>query len=57
MSAEAGQAWFRLGVFIVLVSLFILPFQPAGSAEFVVTVLSLIIGASLLAIVAWIVKG
>ena len=56
MSPAAGQAWFRLGVFLVLVSLIILPFQPRNSAEFIVTALSLIIGLLMLGFVALIVR-
>jgi hypothetical protein len=56
MSPEAGQAWFRLGMFLILSSLIILPFQPQGSAEFVVCTLSLVSGLSMLGIVALVVK-
>lgn len=56
MSPEAGQAWFRVGVFLTLVSLLVLPFQPRDSAEFVVTVLALLSGLLLLALVAWLVR-
>jgi hypothetical protein len=56
MSSSAGQAWFRLGTFLVLTALVILPFQRRDSAEFVVTVLALVIGLLMLAVVALIVK-
>ena len=56
MSPDAGQAWFRLGVFLVLMSLIILPFQRRDSAEFVVTVLALIVGLLMLVIVTVIIK-
>jgi hypothetical protein len=56
MSADAGQAWFRLGMFLVLTALVILPFQKRDSAEFVVTVLALVIGLLMLAVVALIIK-
>ena len=56
MSPEAGRLWFRLGFFIVILSLILLPFQPRDSAEFVVTVLSLIIGLIMTGLVALIIK-
>jgi hypothetical protein len=56
MSSDAGQAWFRLGMFLVLMALVILPFQDRNSAEFVVTVLALVTGLLMLAIVALIIK-
>ncbi len=56
MSSDAGQAWFRLGVFLVLMSLIILPFQRRNSAEFVVTVLALMVGLLMLVIVTVIIK-
>ena len=56
MSPDAGQAWFRLGVFLVLMSLIILPFQRRESAEFVVTVLALLVGLLMLVIVTVIIK-
>jgi len=56
MSPEAGQAWFRLGTFLVLMSLVSLLFVERGSAEFVVSVLALLIGLAMLGLVAWIVR-
>ena len=56
MSPEAGRQWFRLGFFISIISLILLPFQPRDSAEFVITVLSLIIGLIMLGLVAIIIK-
>jgi hypothetical protein len=56
MSPDAGQAWFRLGFFITIVSLVILPFQRRDSAEFVVSVIALILGLLILGIVALVVK-
>lgn len=56
MSPDAGQAWFRLGFFITTVSLVILPFQRRDSAEFVVTVIALMIGLLIIGIIALIIK-
>jgi hypothetical protein len=44
MAPDAGKAAFTLAVFITLVALLILPFQPRESAEFVVTVMALAVG-------------
>jgi hypothetical protein len=40
----ALQAAFRVAVLILLAALVMLPFQPANSAEFVVTVMAAIVG-------------
>lgn len=56
MSTEAGLAWFRVAVFITLVSLVLLPFEPRDSAEFVITVTSLVIGLVFMALVAIMVR-
>lgn len=56
MSPESGQAWFRLGMFLVVMSLVILPFQERNSAEFVVTVLALLVGLLMLGIVTLMIK-
>lgn len=52
MSPQLGKAAFVIAVFIIATSLAMLPFQPPNSAEFVVTVLSAIIGGIMLAIIA-----
>jgi hypothetical protein len=44
MDPIALQAAFRVAILILLAALVMLPFQPANSAEFVVTVLSAIVG-------------
>jgi hypothetical protein len=44
MDPIALQAAFRVAMLILLAALVMLPFQPANSAEFVVTVLSAIVG-------------
>lgn len=43
---------FRIGVFILALALLTLPFQPRGSAEFVVTVLSAVIGGAFVIAIA-----
>ena len=44
MDPIALQAAFRVAILILLAALVMLPFQPANSAEFVVTVLAAIVG-------------
>ncbi len=56
MSPELGQAWFRIAVFITLVSAVLIPFQKPGSAEFVISVVSLMIGLIFIAVVAFVVR-
>ncbi len=56
MSPELGQAWFRIAVFIALVSAVLIPFQKPGSAEFVISVVSLMIGLIFIAVVAFVVR-
>lgn len=56
MDPRLTQAWFRIAVFLVLISAFMLPFLPRDSAEFVVATLTLIIGLVLGGIVVVIVK-
>lgn len=56
MSPEAGQIWFRVAIFITVVSLLLLPFQRPGTAEFVVTVLTLIVGLIMTALIVIIVR-
>lgn len=56
MAPELSRFWFRIGFFITLISTILIPFQPGGSAEFVLSVISLVIGLAILAIVIVIVK-
>jgi predicted Na+-dependent transporter len=51
MSPELGQAWFRVAVFITVVSALLIPFQSRDSAEFVISVASLIVGLIFIGIV------
>lgn len=45
MDPQLLRGGFRLAFLIVLVAVVTLPFQPRGSAEFVVTVLAALVGA------------
>jgi hypothetical protein len=52
VNPETGRAFFRIAIFITLVSLILLPFLKPGTAEFVVDVLALAVGLVSVAIVA-----
>ena len=56
MSPELGQAWFRIAFFITAVSGVLILFQAPGSAEFVISVTSFVIGLIFIAIVAVVVR-
>lgn len=56
MSPEVGQAWFRVAVFIVLVSAALLYVQQPGTAEFVITVATLAIGLLFVLAIAIVVR-
>jgi hypothetical protein len=51
MNPEAGQAWFRIATTITLVSAVLLFFTEPGSAERVVSVITLIIGLLFIGII------
>ncbi len=55
MSPELGQAWFRVAVFIALISGVLVPFQSPGSPGFVISVTALVIGLMFMALVAFVV--
>ncbi|MEQ8676220.1 MAG: hypothetical protein RLP44_18965 [Aggregatilineales bacterium] len=52
MSPELLRTFFRSGMFIVLVALVLIFAVPRESAEFVISVCSLMIGLSLLGLIA-----
>jgi hypothetical protein len=52
MAPEALKLFFRLGMFITVAALLLVFTVPKGTAEYVVSVLSLIVGLVLLALVA-----
>lgn len=52
MNPEAGQHWFRVAMFITLVSAGLLLIQQPGTAEFVITVTTLVIGLVFIGILA-----
>jgi len=56
MNPELGQAWFRIALFITLVSAALLIVERPGTAEFVITVAALIIGLVFVGLVVFMVK-
>lgn len=52
LSPEAGKMWFRIAVFIVIVAGALLPFQKPDSPEFVITVLTLVMGVLFVIVLA-----
>jgi hypothetical protein len=56
MNPELGRAWFRVAIFFTLTSGGLLFFVAPGTAEFVITVTSFIIGVVFIAIIALVVR-
>jgi hypothetical protein len=56
MSPQLGQAAFRLGLYITVMALVLLVFLKPGSAEFVVTIVTLFSGLTFLGLVALVVR-
>ena len=56
MSPQMGQTAFRVGLYISVMSLVLLFFLRPGSAEFGVTVVTLVVGLSFLGVVALFVR-
>lgn len=56
MNPEAGQAWFRIAVLITLVSAALLYLTEPGSAERVVSMITLLIGLLFIGIIVVLVR-
>ena len=56
MNPELGQTWFRVAVFITLVSVVLLFFEKPGTAEFVITVATLVIGLAFVGILVFVAR-
>lgn len=56
MNPQAAKAGLTLALFVAVSSALLLPFQPAGSAEFVVTTLALIVGLAGTVVVAFAIR-
>jgi len=52
VNPQAAKAGLSLGLFIVVASVLLLPLEPPGSAEFIVTVLSLFVGLVTIGVIA-----
>ena len=52
MTPEMGKGFFRIAVFVALVSAALLPFLTPGTAEFVIDVLSLAVSLVSIAVIA-----
>lgn len=56
MSPEVGRAGFAMAMFIVVAALALLLVVPRGTAEFAITVVSLVVGLAFLAVIAILVR-
>ncbi len=56
MSPQMGQIGFRIGLYITVMSLILLFILHPGSAEFGVTVVTLVVGLTFLGVVALLVR-
>ncbi len=56
MNSELGLAWFRIAIFITIVSGVLALIEPRDSAEFVISVASFVIGLLFILLIAVIVK-
>lgn len=52
MAPEIGQAGFRMASFIIIVSVALLFVVPSGTAEYYITILSLLIGGAFAGFIA-----
>jgi preprotein translocase subunit Sss1 len=56
MNPQAAKAGLALGLFIAVAALMVLPLEPPGSAEFIVTLLALGIGLATTGVIAFVIK-
>ena len=56
MNPELGLAWFRVAIFITLVSGLLALIEPRDSAEFIVSVASFVIGLVFILIIVVMIK-
>ncbi len=56
MSPQMGQAAFRIAVFLIVGALLLLPFQTRGTAEYIITLLTLGVGLFMAALIVIIIK-
>jgi hypothetical protein len=51
LNPESGKAWFQVAIFFTVIPLILLLFERPGTAEFVITVTTLLIGLIFLGVV------
>lgn len=56
MDPNVGRAAFRIAVFMVFTTLILLPFLDRGSAEFSISILTLVIGLTFIGVIALFVR-
>lgn len=56
MSPEAGRAWFRVATMLTLVSAVLAFFTKPGSAERVVSVITLVIGLLFIGVIIFLIR-
>ena len=56
MNPQMGQAAFRIAVFLVVGALLMLPFKARGTAEYIITLLTLGVGLFMAALIVIIIK-
>jgi hypothetical protein len=56
MNSELGLAWFRIAIFVTLVSGAMLFFLTPGTAEFIISVASVVVGLGFIALIAFFVR-
>jgi hypothetical protein len=56
MDPQIGKAAFTLALFVIIPAVILLPLQAPGSAEFVVTLMALVVGLLFLGIVIFVVR-
>lgn len=56
MNPELGLAWFRVAIFITVVSAILALIEPPDSAEFIVSIASFVIGLLFISIIVMVIK-
>lgn len=56
MNPEAGRAWFRIATMITLVSAVLVYFTEPGTAERVVSVITLVIGLLFIGVIIFLIR-
>lgn len=56
MNPELGQAAFRIAMFIIVVAVMLLLVVPRGTAEFAITVVTLVIGLAFVGVLAVLIR-